>query len=118
MKVDTLISQLEERGLEIHIQRNKKQTSLYYLCNKSGNKFLEIHYNKADEVTLVKFHEETLIPSGVSNSVKLSGDDDKSITKKIDFANNANDIVAVSIASYNKVKSNYEFRQTKKKNKF
>ena len=29
MKVDELISQLEKQGLEIHIQRNKEQTSLW-----------------------------------------------------------------------------------------
>lgn len=113
MKVDELISQLEKQGLEIHIQRNKEQTSLYYLCNEPGNKFLEIHYNKADEVTRVKFHSNTTVPTEVLSEIEPSGDDDNSITKQIKFnsdTNNANDIILVAFASYNKVRDLYSYK--------
>ncbi|VUW95557.1 Uncharacterised protein [Streptococcus constellatus] len=114
MKVDELIIQLEKQGLEIHTEPNKEQTALYYLGKIIGNKFLELHYNKTDEVTIVKFYTDTFLPASLEGIDENSGDDDNSITRQVRAENcSVEDIITVAVASYNEVKKKYQLKHKK-----
>ena len=114
MKVDELIANLEKNGLEIYRKNNKEQTALYYFDDIIGNKFLEIHYSKDNEVTIVKFHRDTLLPTSLEGIDENSGDDDNSITRQMRSEDcNSEDIIMIAIASYNEVKRKYKLKHKK-----
>jgi len=114
MKVDELVANLEKNGLEIYRKNNKEQTALYYCNDIIGNKFLEIHYSKDNEVTIVKFHRDTLLPTSLEGIDANSGDDDNSITRQVRSEDcNSEDIITIAIASYNEVKRKYKLKHKK-----
>ena len=114
MRRDELISKLEKHGLEIYPKNNKKQIALYYLDDIRGNKFLEIHYSQDDEVTIVKFHADTDLPTYLKGIDENSGDDDYSITRQVRAENYSNeDIIMIAVASYDAVEKKYQLKYKK-----
>lgn len=114
MRRDELISKLEKHGLEIYPKNNKKQIALYYLDDIRGNKFLEIHYSQDDEVTIVKFHADTDLPTYLKGIDENSGDDDYSITRQVKAEDcNGEDIITIAVASYKEVERKYKLKHQK-----
>ena len=129
MRIGEMIDQLESQGLTIDIfaYDRKPTISVFYLDHKKrGNKFIEIHgkedksidflyenmevakedYYKKYDVSIVKFHGEATLHSGLLRKTKSSGDDGP-INREIKFEDNRNDVIAIAVASYEKVKSKY-----------
>ena len=135
MRIGEMIDQLENQGLKIDIfaYDGKPTISVFYLDHKKrGNKFIEI-YGKKDksidflyenkevakqdcykkyDVSIVKFHKETISPTSLLEFIEKTSDDGP-ITKQIKIENCSDeDSIEVAVSSYNVVK---ELCQVRKK---
>ena len=134
MRIGEMIDQLESQGLTIDIfaYDRKPTISVFYDCIKKGNKFIEIHGKKRNskdklypnmeegkkdsykkyEVSRVKFHRGTVLPASLIDICKNTTDGG-SKTKQVEATNCSDeDIIAVAIASYNKVKEESQLEYT------
>ncbi|ARC48645.1 hypothetical protein V6T01_00730 [Streptococcus salivarius] len=102
MKVNDLIALLKDGTLKFEEKVNDAYSSLYSPTVNTGRKFLEIHKDKKNDVTWVKFHGEATLHSGLLRKTKLSGDRGP-INKEIKFDDNLNDVISVAVASYYEV---------------
>ena len=130
-----MVDQLENQGLKIDIfaYDGKPTISVFYLDHKKrGNKFIEIYgkkdnsidflyenmevakqdYYKKYDVSIVKFHKETISPTSLLEFIEKTSDDGP-ITKQIKIENCSDeDSIEVAVSSYNVVK---ELCQVRKK---
>lgn len=137
MRIGEMIDQLESQGLTIDIfAYNRKPTiSVFYLDHKKrGNKFIEIHgkkdnpidflyenmevakqdYYKKYDVSIVKFHADTDLPTYLKGIDENSGDDDYSITRQVKAEDcNGEDIITIAVASYKEVERKYKLKHQK-----
>ena len=135
MRIGEMIDQLENQGLKIDIfaYNGKPTISVFYLDHKKrGNKFIEIYgkkdnsidflyenmevakqdYYKKYDVSIVKFHKETISPTSLLEFIEKTSDDGP-ITKQIKIENCSDeDSIEVAVSSYNVVK---ELCQVRKK---
>jgi hypothetical protein len=135
MRIGEMIDQLENQGLKIDIfaYDGKPTISVFYLDHKKrGNKFIEIYgkkdnsidflyenmevakqdYYKKYDVSIVKFHKETISPTSLLEFIEKTSDDGP-ITKQIKIENCSDeDSIEVAVSSYNVVK---ELCQVRKK---
>ena len=102
MKVNDLIDLLQDGTLKFEERVNEVYSSLYSPTVNTGRKFLEVHKNKKNDVTWVKFHGEATLHSGLLRKTKPSGDDGP-INREIKFEDNRNDVISVAVASYYEV---------------
>ncbi|MQQ53005.1 hypothetical protein GEZ89_08645 [Streptococcus mitis] len=135
MRIGEMVDQLENQGLKIDIfaYDGKPTISVFYLDHKKrGNKFIEIYgkkdnsidflyenmevakqdYYKKYDVSIVKFHKETISPTSLLEFIEKTSDDGP-ITKQIKIENCSDeDSIEVAVSSYNVVK---ELCQVRKK---
>ena len=135
MRIGEMVDQLENQGLKIDIFAYDGQPtiSVFYLDHKKrGNKFIEIYgkkdnsidflyenmevakqdYYKKYDVSIVKFHKETISPTSLLEFIEKTSDDGP-ITKQIKIENCSDeDSIEVAVSSYNVVK---ELCQVRKK---
>ncbi len=134
MRIGEMIDQLENQGLKIDIfaYKEKVTVSVFYLDHKKrGNKFIEI-YGKKDkskdflyenmeaakqdcykkyDVSIVKFHKETVSPTSLLGVIEKTRDDGP-ITKQIKLENCSDeDSIEVAVSSYNVVKELCQIRK-------
>ncbi len=134
MRIGEMIDQLENQGLKIDIfaYKEKATVSVFYLDHKKrGNKFIEI-YGKKDksidflyenmeaakqdcykkyDVSIVKFHKETVSPTSLLGVIEKTRDDGP-ITKQIKLENCSDeDSIEVAVSSYNVVKELCQIRK-------
>mgnify|MGYP001790278970 FL=1 len=134
MRIGEMIDQLENQGLKIDIfaYDGKPTISVFYLDHKKrGNKFIEIYgkkdnsidflyenmevakqdYYKKYDVSIVKFHKETISPTSLLEFIEKTSDDGP-ITKQIKIENCSDeDSIEVAVSSYNVVKELCQIRK-------
>ena len=134
MRIGEMVDQLENQGLKIDIfaYDGKPTISVFYLDHKKrGNKFIEIYgkkdnsidflyenmevakqdYYKKYDVSIVKFHKETISPTSLLEFIEKTSDDGP-ITKQIKIENCSDeDFIEIAVSSYNVVKELCQIRK-------